>query len=27
VRSSSGIGWGYHDELAQLYVAAFPDGN
>jgi hypothetical protein len=27
VRSSSGVGWGYHDELAQLYVAAFPDGN
>lgn len=25
VRSSSGIGWGYHDELADIYGAAFPD--
>lgn len=26
VRSSSGIGWGYHDELGEIYDAAFPDG-
>lgn len=25
VRSSSGIGWGYHDELADIYGGAFPD--
>ena len=25
VRSSSGIGWGYHDDLADIYAAAFPD--
>jgi hypothetical protein len=25
VRSSSGIGWGYHDELAEIYRTAFPD--
>lgn len=25
VRSSSGIGWGYHDELADIYGTAFPD--
>jgi hypothetical protein len=24
VRSSSGIGWGYHDELVDIYGAAFP---
>ena len=27
VSSSSGIGWGYHDELREIYAAAFPDGN
>ncbi len=27
VRSSSGIGWGYHDELAEIYRAAFLKGN
>jgi hypothetical protein len=27
VRSSSGIGWGYHDGLKEIYAAAFPDGN
>ena len=25
VRSSSGIGWGYHDDLTDIYAAAFPD--
>jgi 4-hydroxy-3-methylbut-2-enyl diphosphate reductase IspH len=25
VQSSSGIGWGYHDELVEIYGAAFPD--
>jgi hypothetical protein len=25
VLSSSGIGWGYHDELAEIYDAAFPE--
>lgn len=25
VRSSSGIGWGYHDDLADICAAAFPD--
>lgn len=25
VRSSSGIGWGYHDELAHIHDDAFPD--
>ena len=25
VRSSSGIGWGYHDDLTYIYAAAFPD--
>jgi len=25
VRSSSGIGWGYHDDLADIYAAAFPN--
>lgn len=25
VRSSSGIGWGYHDDLVDIYAAAFPD--
>jgi hypothetical protein len=25
VCSSSGIGWGYHDDLADIYAAAFPD--
>ena len=25
VRSSSGIGWGYHDDLADIYAAAFSD--
>ena len=25
VRSSSGIGWGYHDDLADINAAAFPD--
>ena len=25
VRSSSGIGWGYHDDLADIYAAAFLD--
>jgi len=24
VRSSSGIGWGYHDDLKEIYAAAFP---
>ena len=27
VRSSSCIGWGYHDGLKQIYSAAFPDRN
>lgn len=27
VSSSSGIGWGYHDEMAEIYSAAFPDGD
>mgnify|MGYP006290437907 CR=1 FL=1 len=27
VRSSSGIGWGYLDELAEIYDDAFPDGD
>jgi hypothetical protein len=27
VLSSSGIGWGYHDELAEIYDAAFHDGD
>ena len=25
VQSSSGIGWGYHDELIEIYGTAFPD--
>jgi hypothetical protein len=25
VLSSSGIGWGYHDELAEIYDTAFPE--
>lgn len=25
VRLSSGIGWGYHDELSHIYAASFPD--
>ena len=25
VQTSSGIGWGYHDELIEIYAAAFPD--
>jgi hypothetical protein len=25
VRSSSGIGWGFHDDIADNYAAAFPD--
>jgi hypothetical protein len=25
LRSSSGIGWGYHDDLVDIYAAAFPD--
>ena len=27
VRSSSRIGWGYHDELADIYRTTFLDGN
>jgi len=27
VQSSSGIGWGYHDELVEIYGAAFPHRN
>ena len=27
VRSSSGIGWGYHDELTEIYRAAFSEAN
>ncbi|MFO7628037.1 MAG: hypothetical protein R6W06_00680 [Prochlorococcaceae cyanobacterium] len=27
VRSSSGIGWGYHDELTEIYRATSLDGN
>jgi hypothetical protein len=25
VQTSSGIGWGYHDELIEIYAAAFPE--
>ena len=27
VRSSTRIGWGYHDELADIYRTTFLDGN